>query len=1046
MTGSRFLVWSMAGLVMAAGPAAAQAPGAEADRPTVDPGGKILLAAKGHYDGRRYDMAAGAYAAFVKEFAADPRVPAARYGLGSCRYHLRQYDKAAAHMALVVDVKGFAQHNDALLILGYCRLVLKDYPKAVAAFGRLMAESPKSTQGRNAAMYRVQALFFGGKMAECSQAGEAYAKAYPALPSRFIARYFQGQSLRKLGRNAEAVAALAELVKQPNDPRRIDAMVLSAQCLRDLAKYPEAEALYRQMLKVAPPSRQAGGHYGLAVVLYDAGKYDKAVVECNAVLAFAKCPYIPAARYRLALAQWQVGKTADARATFKAVVKNDTARATKARYWLAQCDMADGKHAEARTALLALAKGKVDNAEQIAFDVGMCSLMGGQFARGASDFEACRKAHPKGAHAVETLYRQAFCLHQLRKYPESQALCEQVAKAPACSITAAAGELSAENLFLAGSYDAAEKAFAALAVAAAKAKDNVRKLRFGVRRGQCAHLAGRHEQAAKLLGPLVADKGLAADKNLRQAILHLGESQLEIKQYAPAAGTIAKYLSVAKRHVARARCRLGIAYLRDGRKEEAAKAFAAGMGLAPGGDDGDAQWVIRSAFEYGHLAYLQGRGDKAAPALAKVLASKAATPDLAGGSAYLLAWIDYNAKQYSKAATRFGKLVKAYPRHANTPDAAFQQACCTMLAGGHDAALVLFGGYVKAYPAGPGVVRARHLAARCLVELKKHAEAKAAYAGLAADKKTVSDESLYGLAWAQRETKEPKAAIATYRRLIEEYPKSPMLAEARTELGGMLYIQKEYKAAAPLLEAVLADKSAEPKLLQAAGYQLGCCYEKMDDDVKTAAAMGAFAAKYPKHEHTPSALYHAGVAQADLKKYAEAIKHLSALIEGYPKHDLLANAYIKLGQVQNNSGRFKEAAGSFEAYLGKFSAGQWAYLARFGMGWSLEGRKKYPEARKWYALVEKTHDGRTAARAKYQTGQTYFAERNYKRAAAELISVDSVYDYPKWSSKALLEAGNVFRADKDPESAKAQYALCIKKYPKSKEALVAAAELKKLSG
>ena len=1037
MTGRCLLVWSMAVWAVVAGRVQAQPAGP----PKVDPAGKILLAAKAHYDAGRHEMAADAYQDFLKTFATDPRATGARYGLGGCWYHLRQYKQAAAEMALVAGVKDFAQHNDALLVTGYCHLVLKDYAKTVTVCQRLMTEAPGSTQALSAAMYRIQALFFGGKTAECAEACQAYVKAHPTAASRFVARYFQGQSLRKLGKNAEAVAALAELVSRPNDPQRLDAMVLSAQCLRDLQKYPQAEALYRQVLKSAPPARLPAAHYGLAVVLYDAGNYAQAVVECKAVLAYDNCPYAPAARYRLGLAQWAAGKTADARTTLKVVAKTDTARLAKARYWLVRCDMADGKYAEARKALLVLARGKVDNPEQIAFDLAMCSLSGEDFSRGASEFAACRKAYPKGDHAVETLYRQAFCLHQLKQYPESQTLCEKVARAPACSITAAAAELSAENLLLAGTYDAAGKAFAALADTAIKAKDAAAAIRFAVRRGQCAHLAGHHDQAVKILAPLAAGRKLAADAVLGEAVLQLGESQMALKQYDAAVATLRGYLAAAKRHLDQARCELGLAYLRDGKTAQAARAFADGMK-----GDAASPWVVRSAFEYGDLAYRQGRGSEAAAALTKVLAGKGATPELAGGAAYLLAWIDYNAKRYPQAAARFGAMAKDHPKHANAADAVFQQACCTLLADDRKGALALFNSYIAAHPAGAKVARARHMAARCLAELDRHAEAKAAYAALCADRKTVSDEALYGLAWAQRETNEPDRAAATYRRLIKEYPKSPTLPAARTELGGMLYLQKEYKAAAELLEAVLADESAEDRLLQAAGYQAACCYEKMGDEVKTAAAMAAFAAEYPRHAHAPSALYQAGVAQAALKKYDESIKHFSLLVRTFSAHDLLPNAYIKLGQVQNNSGRFTEAASTFEAYLAKFPKGQWAYLARFGMGWAFEGRKKYPEARTWYALVEKTHDGPTAARAKYQIGQTYFAERNYTRAAAELISVDSVYAYPEWSAKALLEAGNVFLAARDVDSAKAQYALCIKKYPKSKESLLAAAELKRLGG
>ena len=1046
MTGLRFFLHvgffvSAAGLVPVS---AAGAPDREAEAPKVDAAGKILLAADAHSVQGRYKMAIETYATFLKEFSGDRRIPDARYRLAVCWHRLKQYDKVVAELAVVVEIKNFKDHNNALHVLGYSYLILKDYPKAVATCERLMTESPKSKQAVSAGVHLIQALFFGDKMPQCAQACEAYVKAYPTAPGRLVARYFQGLSLQKLNKNAEAVAALAEIVKTPDDPRRVSAMAISAQCLRDLGKYPESEAMYRGMLKIAPTSAQAGGRYGLSLTLYDAGKFPEAVVECKIVLGIPGNPHISDVRMHMALAQWYAGNLADARVTLKAVAKNDKARLGEAQYWLARCDLADGKHAEARTALLALAKKKGGKGKDIAYYLGMCSLSGGQFAQGVADFEAYRKAYPKGPGAVEALYRQAFCLHQIKKYPECQALCEQVAKADPGPFTSAAAELSAENALMAGEYDQAGKAFAALAAGADKAKDDDRKFSFSVRQGQCAHLADQHERAVKLLGPLVADKRLTAHATLVDAILHLGESQLALEQYDAAAATIVKHLSATKRSSARARHRLGCAYLRGGKKDEAAKAFAAGMDQAAPDGSNDSIWVIRSAFDYGELAYRRDQHGKAAPALERVLASKVATPDLAGGAAYLLAWIDYRAKKYPEAAERFGKMAKAYPKHLSAPHAAYQQALATKQGGKHEEAIVLFQGYLKAHPADDSAVAARYQMSACLTALGKDAQAKVVLAALAADKKTTTETVLYDLAWAQRKTDEPEVAIATYHRLLKEYPDSNALAAPRTELCDLLYAQKEYEAAASLAEMVIADKAAPPRLLLAARYQAGLCYEKMGDDVKTAAAMSAFAAKYPNGEQTPMALYLAGVAETNLKKYAAATKHFSALVAGFPKDDLLANTYIKLGQVQNSSGKFAEAEATFSAYMAKFPAGPWIYMARFGTGWSLENRKKYPEARKAYTLVERIHDGPTAARAKYQIGQTYFAEGNYAKAAAELISVDAVYAYPKWSSKALLEAGNVFRAAKDVKAAKAQYAACVKKYPKSKEALLAAEELKKL--
>ena len=45
----------------------------------------------------------------------------------------------------------------------------------------------------------------------------------------------------------------------------------------------------------------------------------------------------------------------------------------------------------------------------------------------------------------------------------------------------------------------------------------------------------------------------------------------------------------------------------------------------------------------------------------------------------------------------------------------------------------------------------------------------------------------------------------------------------------------------------------------------------------------------------------------------------------------------------------------------------------------------------------------------FQTGETYFAQKQFELAAArELLKVDILYSVPQWSARALYEAGRAF--------------------------------------
>jgi len=309
---------------------------------------------------------------------------------------------------------------------------------------------------------------------------------------------------------------------------------------------------------------------------------------------------------------------------------------------------------------------------------------------------------------------------------------------------------------------------------------------------------------------------------------------------------------------------------------------------------------------------------------------------------------------------------------------------------------------------------------------------------------------LYELAWAHRELKQPDAAKKAYRRLLAAFPGSSLVTQVRAELAELLDVAKEYAEAADLLKQVAADKSAGAGVLSVGLYRLGLCCEKLGRSAEAAAAFSRFASEYPADENVPSALYKAGQAYAAVENFAEAQRHLALLLAKGPSRkvgrELDTVARLKLGEVQAEAGEYEKSAATYAAFLQKYRKpeSKYAYLARFGVGWAMENRRKYAEARKWYAEVIETHNGPTAARAQFQIGECYFAEGRYALAVRELMKVDIVYAYPEWSAAALYDAGKAFEQLKQLDNARKQYALCVRKYKDSGPAELAARRLKAL--
>ncbi len=996
----------------------------------VDAAMKKLMAAGGLFQRGLYDLAGQEYAAFLTAYPTHKEATTARYGLAICRYRQNKYAQAAAALAQVLKDPAFKERDDALAVLGHCQWSVKAHAKALASFDELLAKHPQSRHAEVVSLNRAQVLHQLGKTKESLAACQGFLTKFPKSMRLPTAQYFLALAQEALNQHADAEATLTKLLADyANSRYELDATLLLGQCLESQNKLAEATAQLRKFLKAAPPDRQGEGHYNLGVVLYKSGNYPGAIGELSTVVTkHAKSRHAAPGRLQLGLAQLAAGKPAEARKTLQAVVQSDPSRASAAKYRLAECDRAEKKYASARAILDALAAQAPPpaNLEEITFDRALCASALNRFDQAAKEFAAFRTKYPKSAHLPEATYRLAFSLHKLKRYAESLPLCQKAA-AEASPFKDALAELLAENLFLMGKYPEAEKAFANLAKSAKTAD---RKLWINFRLGHCAHAAEDYPKAIGLLTAVSGNPKAARDEELSNALYLLGDAQLKTGKHAVAAATLARFLQTAKQNRLEAQFKLGLAQLGSGQPAAAERHFLAVMNSGA-----DSPSVLKATLLYGQLAYKNKQPAKAAAALNKVVAAKA-PGELTAPALRLLAWIDFDAGKYEQAAQRYGQMIQKFPKHEMVPEAAFQQAVALREAGQTAPALAAFQAFLTAHPSDKRADEAKYLVGSCLARLGQHKQAVGSLGVLAGNKATVSDSILYELAWSQRSVKDNKAAAATYRRLLAEFPKSELLTPARAGLGDLLYQDKKYSEAAKLLEQVIAAK-AEPKIMSVATYQLGWCYAKLDQPQKAAGVFGSFAAQYPKDELAPSALYQAGEAYLLQEKYPEAQQHFSQFLTKYASHADAPVSALKLGEAQNAAGEYAKAAVTFKEYLTKFSKHKYVYLAEFGMGWAMENTKKYAEARQWYEKVIAKHNGPTAAKAQFQIGETHFAEKKYDQAAKALLTVTAVYAYPEWSARALYEAGRVFEETKDVDRARKQYAECLKKYKDRPEAALA---------
>ena len=1001
-----------------------------------DDGDEMLARATAMLNSDMVRLARAEYRGFLSRHPDHARASEGQYGLAVCLYRLKDYTGAAAQLQKTLGRGEFQGREQAMELLSQCYLAAGDYKNARKNLEKLLAGHTAGPHVESASVSLAQTLYMLGEKAKSLAAFEKFLKSYPKSRYAPAAYFYIAQCRLGLKQYDQAIAAL-QTAGEINEtgPYAVEASKLLGQCYEAKGKYDPAEIKYLAFVLKAPEDRKAEGYLSLAVNYYRAGKYPKAIEALNILLKkYPSSAYARPGRMQLGLSQFAAGQLAAARKTLELAADESPGDAPEAQYWIGRCDMNLGDNAAAYAMLkrLAAAKTKPANLERISFDMVICLVNMGKWDTAAEACAEFTRNWPESPLVTEATYHHARCLHQLKAFLQSSEACREVLKQAKAPHADAARELLAENLLALKEYSRAEKVYAALAKAKPANKWYLLRL------GQCAYYQDKYESAASHLGSLGKPADVAKDPTLSRALFLLGCCQLQLKRNAPAVETLKAYLSTAKRDRNEAAYRLAQAQRRAGESRQANVTLLDLFWNAKKLTD---RWAVRAAFDYGYDAFAQNDARQAAGALEKV--AQADAPDeLAAPTAYMLAWLDFNAGRYDRAAKRFAQVTTRWPKHQRAGDCVYYRGVSLHRAGKNKQAIALFDGYLKNQPAGTHAAEARSMTAACLKALGLIPEATKALTALAGDPKTRTASVLYQLAWLQRRQNDIDGAIRTYNALIEEFPKSDLTKSARIELADLLFAGKDYAAAAKLLSEALKDKSAAPQSAPTTAYRLAQCLLPAGRSKQAAVAFEGFAAQYPKHAQAAPARYQAAMIHAKLGDLPKARKALIALLQSDPDGELAQSAQISLGNFYAAAGDFDSARAAYALFLDRYPKSKQLLQGQYGMAWALHNQKKYAEARTWYAKVVSTDNGPTAAKAQLQIGRTHWARGEFRLAARELLKVEILYNNPQAASKALYEAGLAFEKLRDVQMALKEYRLCVKKYRDTPSARLAAARIK----
>ncbi|QDU99087.1 tetratricopeptide repeat protein [Lignipirellula cremea] len=296
-----------------------------------------------------------------------------------------------------------------------------------------------------------------------------------------------------------------------------------------------------------------------------------------------------------------------------------------------------------------------------------------------------------------------------------------------------------------------------------------------------------------------------------------------------------------------------------------------------------------------------------------------------------------------------------------------------------------------------------------------------------------TDETLLLLARAQHQQKKYDEAIATAKKLLEEFPQSQLVAQTLFRYGQFCYDKADYPTA----------------IVQ---YQ-------------------ASATADPESEFAPYAWYGKGWAEINAKEFAAGQESFTKVITDWPDHALQPQSLSARGMCYRQTGKYEEAVADFDNFLKTDAKPRDKADALYEKGLALVELKKYEEAVKalnevltvdpeypatdqvlyelawayksqdddeakaqalktFASLAEKFPKSSRAAEAFVHVGENLYAEKKYTEAAAAYTKAKALSTQDELSEKILYMLGFANYLSEDYEQSLAQFSEQTTRFPK----------------
>jgi TolA-binding protein len=704
---------------------------------------------------------------------------------------------------------------------------------------------------------------------------------------------------------------------------------------------------------------------------------------------------------------------------------------TTAKYALAVCRYRLAEYAPAIQAITeVLADPKFQQRDEALAVLGHSQLAGNHYEQALTAFDELLARHPESKHAETAALNRAQVLYLADKKPESlkaaQAFVEKYPRS---------AEKPTAQYFLALSQrdlKQHKEAAATLTELLAGAPDSRFSVDSMLLLGQCLEATGDLDGAAAQYAKMIA---AAPQSRKADGQFSLGTLQYKTGKYDASIESLSAMLkeSPASLYANAARLQLGLAQLATGKIDQA-------RGTLTDIIDENKGHANEANYGLAQCDIAEKKFDAAKLKLDKLIAVQPPPANLAQVKLdHAVCLTELN--QHEPAAAAFAAFVAAYPDAPQVPEALYRQSFSLHKLGKFEQSHELAGKVAK-LPASDFTAPTAELDAENLFLLGKYPEAEKAFAALSADAKDDERKLQYAFRTGQSayfQAKYPEASkllapLAENPAVAKNEPYHPavfLLGDALLQQGknddaavalkrfleiskgdtlearfklGLAQLRAGKKEEAQQTFAAVAQGAADSQWVQRAQFEHGQMLYKAGKGPEAAQSLArVVAAANAPEEIAAPAVYLLGWVDFDAKKYPEAAARWTQLIEKYPKHTLTPDATFQRGVALSEAKQYEPALASLNAYT-----------------------KAAPK-------------GEHAAQARRLAAAALTALNRNDEAATMLAQLAG--DASSASDAVLYDLAWSHRTKKDNAAAGAAYQQLLKKFPDSKLAPAAKAEL-----